>query len=690
MNLNFATKIVIVLTCLFVTPCLSQEAQEITLQSNLGQVDLFPNLLLFEDTSASLSIKQVHNHHQHEFIKPLKQSLGYSSSAYWAKLTLRNNSDIKEWWWQFPYPLLDEVSLFKPTGSGSYQEFKSGDWMPFNQRAFKHRTFVFPIYPDSTTETYYFRIKTGSTVTISANLWQPKPFLQADSEYQIGYGIYYGIMIVMMLYNLFVFLSLRDISYLYYIGSIASVTMLQMGLNGVGYQYLWSNAIWWNDHEIAIMAGATGLALSLFARSFLNTHKFSTRFNGYFKIMAALGCLGLMLAIIIPYQKAIIINMLYLLILFISLVWAGIVMAYRGYKPARFFLIAWVAFILGAVLTILRGLGVLPSNFITLYSVQIGSALEVVLISFALADRINTYKEKITQKEKEKQVILKGQKELLEQQVLERTEALQLKSTELEKSNKEIKDSIKYAQRIQLALLPHQDFLINQLPKHFIFYRPRDIVSGDFYWVGESSGYLYLAVVDCTGHGVPGAFMSVLGMNLLKESMSSLNGQTPAAILEWMNLEVVDALKQKAGDSNSKEGMDMSLIRIDPKNHQLIYSGAKRPLYIIDKQQLKMIKGEPFSVGFNHHKRGKANYIDHEISIHKAMTIYMSSDGFADQLGMGDDRSSKFMHKKFRVLLQSISKLDINQQKKELETRFDAWKANRRQTDDVLVMGIEF
>ena len=234
----------------------------------------------------------------------------------------------------------------------------------------------------------------------------------------------------------------------------------------------------------------------------------------------------------------------------------------------------------------------------------------------------------------------------------------------------------------------NQTFLSEKLPKHFIFYQPRDIVSGDFYWLGESNDYLYLAVADCTGHGVPGAFMSVLGMNLLKESMSSITDAMPNQILAWMNNEVRKALNQQTDNSKSKEGMDMAILRFDLNQNKVMYAGAKRPLYMVKNKEFTMIKGEAFSVGFNHVKRGGAKYINHEVHIENGLTLYLSSDGFADQLGGPTSASKKFMHKNFRELLHNISSLEVDKQKDIIKNRFNDWKNQGRQTDDVMVIGI--
>ncbi len=285
--------------------------------------------------------------------------------------------------------------------------------------------------------------------------------------------------------------------------------------------------------------------------------------------------------------------------------------------------------------------------------------------------------------------------------------------------NKEIKQSITYASRIQNALLPQKTNIITFLKDYFILFRPRDIVSGDFYWITQKRGKIIFTAADCTGHGVPGAFMSMLGISLLKSITTQIlerHGEqflTPAFVLSRLKKMIIRILHQEnASFSDSKDGMDMALCIYEPKKKILTFAGANNPLYLIRRKELQKpsldekvmrikdntdfslyeIKADKIPVGISPKKDKK--FTNKEISIFEGDQIYIFSDGFPDQFGGPDNR--KFMSGNFKKLLLSIAHLDMEKQKQELEKKLDYWLSFRKdkkhngQTDDILVWGIRF
>ncbi len=256
---------------------------------------------------------------------------------------------------------------------------------------------------------------------------------------------------------------------------------------------------------------------------------------------------------------------------------------------------------------------------------------------------------------------------------------------ELSAKNKNITDSINYAKRIQEALLPSEFLFRKLLPESFILYRPRDIVSGDFYWITEKESKIFIAAVDCTGHGVPGAFMSIIGYDLLKNITREQNIEDPAEILNQLNLGVSDTFSKQSTDYEIKDGMDASLLVIDRINRQIQYAGAFNPLYIIRNKQLIEIKGNRFAIGKiegNEHKKFDLHVLDYE---HNDM-VYIFSDGYADQIG--GPLQKKFKLHRFKHLLLSIHALPLAKQKDFLDETFLTWKGELEQVDDILVIGI--
>jgi serine phosphatase RsbU (regulator of sigma subunit) len=283
--------------------------------------------------------------------------------------------------------------------------------------------------------------------------------------------------------------------------------------------------------------------------------------------------------------------------------------------------------------------------------------------------------------------------QVLERKVVERTEEvvqqkqeIEVKNRELEILYKHVTDSIRYAKRIQESILPPDNVIHKLLPDSFVFYKPKDIVSGDFYWVSESESKVLFSTIDCTGHGVPGAFMSLVGYNLLKEITDTGHNLQPASILDALSEGVRNTLHQFDNKSSSKDGMDIALCMLDYTKMELQYAGAMNSLYLIRNKTMQEIKADKLFIGYSYSDQQKT-YTNHTIKLQKGDCIYISSDGYADQFG--GPRGRKFMVNNFRHLLVEIHHRPLNIQKEILEARFDEWKGSLDQVDDICVMGIK-
>lgn len=277
-------------------------------------------------------------------------------------------------------------------------------------------------------------------------------------------------------------------------------------------------------------------------------------------------------------------------------------------------------------------------------------------------------------------------KKLLEQKVSERTKALSEAKSELEEKNNDITSSIRYAKRIQSALFPSEEIIDNHFTDHFILFQPKDIVSGDFYWASEKNDQLYLAAADCTGHGVPGAIMSVLCISHLNQNLIRPEINSPADLLNAVNDSISNELmKEKAGEENINDGMDIALCAYDKKEGKISYSGAFNSLYLIRESQLTEYKASKSSVGVFTHQN-KLKFENNEIEVQSGDMIYLFSDGFADQFG--GDKGKKLKRKKFKELLIEYHQMPGSNQKKLLLDYFNEWMFDYDQVDDVVVIGI--
>lgn len=308
---------------------------------------------------------------------------------------------------------------------------------------------------------------------------------------------------------------------------------------------------------------------------------------------------------------------------------------------------------------------------------------------------------------REDNILLERQKnEILEKnQILEQQKSeIEMQRDRIAKQKEAIMDSIHYAQRIQSAILPPREHFEQFLPEHFILFRPRDIVSGDFYWIGTAKGKVVVTAADCTGHGVPGAFMSMLGMSFLDEIVLQNNIVQANEILNQMRNNVKKSLRQTGKEGEAKDGMDMSLCVIDFNTMTLQFAAAYNPMIVIRKEsegpiaagdeekklnangyELAQIKADRMPIAI--FLREKNSFTLSEFPIKKGDAIYMFSDGYIDQFG--GERADKFMIKKLKDILLQIQDLSMCEQKAKLEEALDAWKKGYDQVDDILVMGIK-
>ena len=281
---------------------------------------------------------------------------------------------------------------------------------------------------------------------------------------------------------------------------------------------------------------------------------------------------------------------------------------------------------------------------------------------------------------------------ILEQKVKERTEEVVKQRDEIEHQRekleelyKDVTDSILYAKRLQYSILPPKEKINKILPLSFVLFKPKDIVSGDFYWVEKIENKSLFATVDCTGHGVPGAFMSLVGANGLNSAVKEHNITKPSEILNYLNEYVSESLNKANEKSSIRDGMDMTFCAIDYEKMTIEYAGANNPLYIVRDGELLITKADKFAIAS--FKPGEKSYTNHVIDLKKGDMIYTFTDGYADQFG--GVKGKKFMYKNFRNLLLEIHSKKPNEQKEILENELKKWQGSVEQVDDILVVGVK-
>jgi serine phosphatase RsbU (regulator of sigma subunit) len=328
---------------------------------------------------------------------------------------------------------------------------------------------------------------------------------------------------------------------------------------------------------------------------------------------------------------------------------------------------------------------------------EVGSLIDsYTILRTEILSLINNLQLKVEQRTK----AIQCQKERIEQQkeeietqrdeLFSQNQLIDFQRKKTEQQNNDIISSIQYAQLIQQALMPSQETLDRYFKDNFVLYKPKDILSGDFYWAKKIKNKNYnitvIAAVDCTGHGVPGALMSMLGVAFLNEIILKKEVKKASHILDKLREKVIESFQNHNNNSITNDGMDVALVLIDHNTNKMHYTGANRPLYIIRDHMLKVIDGDKMPIG--NHGFSNGNFTNQIIDIQKNDTIYLFSDGYADQFG--GPKNKKFKRDRLKNLLLDVCEMPMVLQKKAIEKEHNSWRNKNRQTDDILILGVKF
>ena len=534
-------------------------------------------------------------------------------------------------------------------------------------------------------------------------------------------SFFIGILIFMMIYGVFLYYHSREYVYLYYVLYIVGIAI--WSLVNLGYQFIYSlpKSIWWYSMISIYVAFYFYIK---FVRSFINTAVELPKWDKALKILQVVmlcAAVGLHVPpMFLDIRETINFFHGFIFLIIIILIISFIIKLIRSNVP--FGRIIWIGtslLILGTVGSFIR--------FFTMDSVEavdeylyeyqrIGILLELTVFSYGLSLRYKImerekrqYQTQLIDQLKENTRIQEEANRELEGKVQRRTAEIAEKNSMLSHQNEEIEaqrdeleiqrnvvlaqkneivDSITYAQRIQAAMLPPDTYFTELLHENFIFYKPRDIVSGDFYWIKQVNMSIILVAADCTGHGVPGALMSMLGMSYLDEIVQRREITQANEVLNELRKQIKHSLRQHGQMDESRDGIDLALCVFDLKNREMQYSGANNPLYLIRDvkgvPELNEIKADPMPLGYYQGK--DTSFTNHSIQLEMGDTFYLFSDGFIDQKGGKDNK--KFMSKNFKNLLLKIHDQPMHEQKEILDKTLSDWIGDNSQMDDVLVIGV--
>lgn len=539
----------------------------------------------------------------------------------------------------------------------------------------------------------------------SQNSWQ-----RSMNQTNFVQGLFQGLLWMILLYNLFLYLSIRDRTYLYYVCYVLFVSLYFLN----EYEYLEEYILTRQPVLSFHLANLVYVALIFylqFNRYFLKVPdifpKWDRALQIWLFISIAFGILSFPLSYFafdwyVPIRNYYHIFYALAIVLFIALTYA-MALRYRD-RIAAFFVAGNFFVFLGGIFIVLGNLGIVPFS---LYYLLFGIMGQLFVFSMALSYR---FQRNIREREEvQAQLIeqLKTNEQLqldanqkLEQKVRERTAEIAHQKEEIEAQNEEIShksealevaynkitDSIRYAQRLQRAILGDEQEMTSGFAGGFVFFLPRDIVSGDFYWSSQIGHQRVVIAADCTGHGIPGALMTILGNSVLNDVINEERVISPERILYELDKKVVNTIQKQTSGKHPNDGMDMVVLVFDELSHIVRFAGAKNPLYYVRDGEMQRIKGSNFPIGIYKFRREKEFEL-HTFPYHEGDVFYLASDGFQDQFGGSEGR--KYLKKRFREFLLEISHLPMPEQKQRLEDEFYEWQGKYPQTDDVLVIGIK-
>ncbi len=452
----------------------------LTIDNRTAFYEIAPHIDVLEDTGGALTIAEAAR--SGDKFRPAPASggneinFGYSGSAYWLRLVI-NTQDTPpdDLLLEVGFPSLDHIEFYapaggrgkdaatdgttrhstlpasrqaaghlpqagegdktplrEPRGNGGWEKLEAGDLMPFADRPIAHRNFVFPMHLRQPGQhTFYLRIASGGTLTMPLHLWRADAFNRHNQNAYAALALYFGMLLALMLYNLMLYFSLRDRNYLSYVCMVIGMAVGQLSLTGLGNQLLWPDWPAWGNVALPAGFAATAFFAALFTRGFLSTAQIAPRHDRAIVALAWLSALIALSPAILPYTWAAILTSLIGIVFPAAAASAGIVCLRRGQPGARFFLLAWTLLLCGTAILGLRNLGWVPTNFFTLYAMLIGSALEILLLSFALADRINVLRREKEQAQNDALAASQRAERELEERVAERTLELSATNTRL-------------------------------------------------------------------------------------------------------------------------------------------------------------------------------------------------------------------------------------------------------------------
>ncbi|HOT43519.1 MAG TPA: 7TM diverse intracellular signaling domain-containing protein [Spirochaetota bacterium] len=580
---------------------------------------------------------------------------GYTKSAYWIRFTVTNRTAHEiSWYLQQRYPLINYLSLYTPSGAGDgrYLEIRTGTRLPFSQRPLNHRTFVFPLKTAAGAgDTYYMRYESEGAMNITLHVFSPFEFNDERDSESILIWVLVGIFLIMILYNFILFFSFKEIGYLYYVLYLISFLALFLSIEGIAYQYLWPDAIWWGTFNKPIFVSMTVCTICLFMRNFAKTGELFPYIDRVFIAFIVTGMLAAVISPFISFRLAMS-GTVFLTVLNAAFALpASVYLSIHKSRPGQFILASFCLFMIGAILYPLKSFGLIPDTSVTNYSIEFGAALQITILSLGLADRIHTMRielERITQ--------------TLEDKVNERTEELLSANDEMSAMNHaliqardEIWGEMELAKKIQTVLLPENPRVSGYDISTYM--KPAQEVGGDYYDIINIKGCDWLVIGDVSGHGVPAGLIMMMVQTSIHSVLVVQPDTSPSDLLVQVNRIISENIK-KLGEEKYMTITVLACIQ----DGRFYYSGLHQDLMIYRARSgnVEVFETDGMWLGIYSNIQGMVG--DNTLTLDVGDTLLLFTDGITEArradspAGPSESERDMFGQDRLRDILARLGK----------------------------------
>ncbi len=595
--------------------------------------------------------------------------LGNKSSVCWVRFRVENPDTKKiKWALEVTYPLIDSVRLYAVSPEGVITDTReAGDRMPFSKREMDYRNFVFFLeeLPGSS-RTFYVRFETIGPMNPHLVIWPMKSFIMNVSTSQIVFGLYYGAMLVMLAYNLFVFFSVRDRSYLYYVLYYLFFVVFQLSMNGLAYQYLWPDSVWWHNDSMPLLINLCIIFAIQFSRHFLHIKNHLPRVDRLMRYAVYAFSVTLPLSMLFDYSVMLQVSVVSAIMLAVVLTAASLRILFKGYRPARYYVTAWTLFWIGTVVYGLKILGFIEDNLMTRWVLHATSLMEVTLLSLGLADRINQMK-----------MDLQYLNVNLERLVEDRTRKLNETMAEMAKNEREIEMEFELAGNIQQGILPRTPFYYEGI-KISAFYRAMGQVGGDFYDIFHmKGGYLGVLIADASGHGMPAAFITALAKISFNEAIQ--RHLFPSDIFRQVNIELIEAIK-------TDDFATAFFLVIGPTFDVMYGNASHQKALVIRSADGRMQEWDTNGLFVGSLPAANSMYEDKQDMLDYGDRVLLYTDGLVE---IRNEQGETFGDIRLKNLAVETMSLPLEEAKDRIISRWSEFAGKSPQADDVTLVIVE-